>query len=98
MSVVTHSEKVVQIITSSSLELKLIDTLEDIGIYGYTIFNVRGNGDSGLQDSHIDGDTNILIMIVLSSESYEAVMEALSKYKKKGHHLMAFSVNTEVLS
>ncbi len=97
MSVVTHAEKIVQIITSSSLESRLVDTFEEIGIAGYTVFNVRGDGDTGIQDSHIDGDTNILIMIVTTPESYERLMEALNKYKRKGQHLMVFSMNTEVL-
>jgi len=98
MSVVTHSEKIVQIITSSSLESRLVETFEKIGITGYTAFNVRGDGDTGLQDSHIDGDTNILIMIVTTPDSYEGLMEALNKYKRRGQHLMVFSMNTEVLS
>ncbi len=98
MSVVTHAEKIVQIITSSSLESKLIETFEKIGVTGYTAFNVRGDGDSGIQDSHIDSDTNILLMIVTTPESYELLMEALNKYKRRGQHLMVFSMNTEVLS
>ncbi len=98
MSVVTHSEKIVQIITSSSLESRLVETFEKIGITGYTAFNVRGDGDTGLQDSHIDGDTNILIMIVTTPDSYDGLMEALNKYKRRGQHLMVFSMNTEVLS
>ncbi|VAW48129.1 hypothetical protein MNBD_GAMMA03-878 [hydrothermal vent metagenome] len=98
MSVVTHDEKIVQIITSSSLEPRLLETFEKIGITGYTAFNVRGNGDSGIQDSHIDADTNILLMIVTNPESYERLMEALNKYKRRGQHLMVFSMNTEVLS
>ena len=98
MSVVTHAEKIVQIITSSSLESRLIETFEKIGITGYTVFNVRGDGDTGLQDSHIDGDTNILMMIITTPESYERLMASLSKYKRKGQHLMVFSLDTEVLS
>ncbi len=98
MPVQTSTEKMVQIITNSSLENRLINTLDEIGINGYTVFNVRGDGNTGLQDSHIDGDTNILLMIVVPQDVYEILMHSLNEYKKKGHHLMVFSVDVALLS
>ena len=97
MSVTTSSKKMVQIITNASLENKLISTIEKDGINGYTIFNVRGDGDSGIQDSHIEGDTNILIMTVVSVEESERLLTSLSQLKRKGHHLLVFSVDAAVL-
>jgi len=98
MSVSTSAEKMVQIVTNSSLENKLIRSLEKIGITGYTIFNVRGDGDSGIQDSHMDGDTNILLMVVVPAELSEVLMAKLLEYKNKGHHLLVFSVDAAVLA
>jgi len=95
---VTKSEKMIQIITNTSLESHLIETFEKVGVTGYTIFNVRGDGDSGVQDSHIEGDTNILLMVVVPEDISENLMKALSQYIKQKHHLMVFSVNAEVLS
>lgn len=98
MSVTTCSQKMVQIITNASLENKLISTLEKNDIHGYTIFNVRGDGDSGVQDSHIEGDTNILIMTVVPVDVSESLMSSLSEIKRRGHHLLVFSVEAAVLS
>lgn len=99
MSITVRNEKLVQVITCGSLEESLKGTLDKFGVSGYTYFNVKGNGDSGYQDAVIDGDTNILVMIMVPEDKAEPLMEALyEKYLRKGHHLMVFSLEAQMLS
>ena len=97
MSIEMLEKKMIQVITNSSLESRLKEDLSTAGVTAYTEFNVRGNGSHGLQDSHIEGDTNILLMLVVSVDKYESVMKVFRKYKKRKHSLMVFSINVEVL-
>lgn len=98
MDVSTCKEKMVQIIANSTLEKSLKKTLKEVGVSGYTLFDVRGDGDSGDQSGHLEGDSNILMMVVVPLKTSQNLMEALNGYLKKGHHLMVFSVDADVLT
>ncbi|MDX1352754.1 MAG: hypothetical protein R3254_07070 [Thiomicrorhabdus sp.] len=99
MSVTTCNEKVVQIIANTALEKKLKRTLKSVGVNGYTVFDVRGDGDTGFQGGHIEGDTNVLIMVVVPVNVSEELMWQLNQdYLKRGHHLMVFSFEADVLT
>jgi nitrogen regulatory protein PII len=98
LKVSTCSQKMFQIITNASFEKKIKNTLKELGISGYTAFDVRGDGDTGFQGGHIEGDTNVLLMVLLSKDQSEALMSTLDSYIKKGYHIMVFSVDAEVLS
>lgn len=92
------NEKMLQIIGSSSLEFVLKKTLREVGVNGFTFFNVRGDGDSGFQSGQFESDSNVLFMVVLSNDKREALLNKLAVLLKRGHHLTIFSLETEVFS
>ncbi len=92
------NEKMLQIIGSSSLEFVLKKILREVGVNGFTFFNVRGDGDSGFQSGQFESDSNVLFMVVLSDEKRETLLNRLAGLLKRGHHLTIFSVEAEVFS
>lgn len=92
------AEKLVHIITTSILEDKIKKCLKDSGTNGFTLFDVRGDGESGFQSGQLEGETNIMFMVVVSNKIYENLLDNLNVYTKKGHHLMVFTSNVDVMT
>jgi nitrogen regulatory protein PII len=92
------AEKMVQVIANAALESRIKKSITKVGASGYTLFDVRGDGDTGFQSGQLEGETNILFMIVISKKLYEPLVEEFSKYTNKGHHLMVFSSDVEVMT
>jgi len=92
------AEKLVHIITTSILEQKIRKTLKDSGVNGFTLFDVRGSGESGFQGGHLEGETNIMFMTVVSKTIYEQLLDNLNVYTRKGHHMMVFTSDVDVMT
>ncbi len=92
------SEKMVQVITNAALEKTIIKTIKSVGVNGYTLFDVRGDGESGFQSGQLEGETNILFMIVVSNSLYQPLVEALDAFTRKGHHMIVFSSDVDVMT
>lgn len=87
-----------QIITDSGLEARIIKRLNKNGIGSYTVFDARGDGDSGWHSGQMDGDSNILIMMLLREDQMESFKEVCSHYQSRGHHLTVFTSNVNMIS
>lgn len=87
----------VQIIVSTSIEPSLKKILKNSDIHSYTLFGVRGQGDTGLQSSLLDSDSNTMFMVVLDEEHKAALYDELRKLKKRKYHVMAFSSSVDLL-
>jgi nitrogen regulatory protein PII len=91
-------QKLIQIITSNTLEDRVKKIFRKAGIVGFTFFNVSGEGETGVQSGHFDADSNILFMVMVNGEQFERLKEELMTDIKKGYHYFFFSVNAEVLT
>ena len=98
MSIEMFPGKSVHIVINSTFENKLVKILKNMGINGYTQINARGNGDSGVQDGHSDGESNVMFIVVLSKEVAENLIKNLNTYRDMGHHIFVFTHDAEVLN
>ena len=98
MSIEMYLEKSVHIVINSTFENKLVQILKNLGINGYTQINARGDGDSGVQDGHSDGESNVLFIVVVSKERAEILIKNLNVYREMGHHLFVYTHDVEVLN
>lgn len=89
--------KSVQIIINSTFENSLVKILKKLGVTGYTQLNARGNGNSGVQDGHSDGETNVLFVILMSNKMADELIDSLQVYRKKGHHILIYTYEAQVL-
>lgn len=66
------------IIAEDELEGRLIDDLKKLGVRGYTICEVRGEGGHGLRSSQWEGE-NIKIEAIVDSTLADTICEHVSK-------------------
>jgi nitrogen regulatory protein PII len=92
------NQKLVQIITSNILDSRIKKIFKKLSISSYTNFNVNGEGDSGLQSGHFDADSNIMFMVMVSSDKFDSLIAELNRDIEKGYHHFVFSLNAEVHS
>lgn len=92
-----HREKLVNIVANATLESRLIDLAERDGVTGYTIIDARGGGATGVQGGMFESDSNILFMMIVSDRLLEAVLTELDRLIRKGHNLVVYVSNTEVM-
>lgn len=91
-------EKVVTIITESLIEKKLLNDLKKLGISGYTVEDVRGEGKKGFRDNDWDQSGNVRIQVVCSKELAEKIYTYLRKNYFERYAMFVFSFDAEVFS
>jgi nitrogen regulatory protein PII len=91
-------QKMIQIITSNTLESRVKKIFRKLGIKSFTFYTVNGEGDSGLQSGHFDADSNVLFMLMLPEDLMPALLIELNHDIKKGYHHFVFSMNAELHS
>ncbi|MDR9499032.1 MAG: hypothetical protein RI556_07640 [Hydrogenovibrio sp.] len=98
MTISTCNEKMLQVITSTGLEGRIKRILKQAGVSGYTLFDVRGEGETGYHSGEIAGDGNVMFMIILPETQIEALTEKLEMFEKQGHHLLVFASDITVMT
>ena len=98
MSIEMYTGKSLQIIINSTFENKLIEILKRNGVTGYTQLNARGDGESGVQDGHSDGESNVMFIVLVSSLLAEMLIENLNKYRDIGHHILIYTHDAQILN
>lgn len=92
-----EQKKLLTIITAGELESMLIAAMTKRGIGGYTIVQARGAGASGIQSGMLEGDTNILIYVIISEARLVSVLDDLEVLMKRGHRLKAIVSDIAIL-
>lgn len=92
-----EQKKLLTIITARELEKTLIDTLTRREIGGYTIVEASGAGTWGIQSGMLDGDSNMLIYVIMSEPRLVKVLDDLEALMKRGHRLKAIVSDIAIL-
>ena len=96
--VTLYPEKLLNIITISSMEDTLVASFKKYGVSGYTILRARGEGSSG-HEADISGfDANILVKVILPEAKMQPLLESLARKIRKGYHLTIFIADVEVIT
>ncbi|MGB5473046.1 MAG: transcriptional regulator [Gammaproteobacteria bacterium] len=90
-------KKLLTIITARELEKMLITAMTQRGIGGYTVVQASGAGASGIQSGMLEGDTNILIYVILSEPRLVTVLDDLEVLMARGHRLKAIVSDISIL-
>jgi hypothetical protein len=90
-------KKLLTIITARELEKMLIAAMTRRGIGGYTVVQATGAGAFGIQSGMLQGDTNILIYVLLSEARLVTVLDDLEALMKRGHRLKAIVSDIAIL-
>lgn len=89
--------KLINVIANAALEERLIGIATAHATSGHTVLEARGAGSAGLQTGVLEGESNILFMLIVAESKLDEVMADIEKLMKRGHHLAAFVSDTQVL-
>ena len=92
-----HPMKLINIVANATLEERLIGIAEKHATSGYTIIDARGAGSAGLQTGVLEGESNILFMLIVTETKLNEVLDDVEKLMKRGHHLALFISDTQVM-
>ncbi|WP_019894466.1 P-II family nitrogen regulator [Hydrogenovibrio halophilus] len=98
MTMANCHEKMLQVIASTGLEGRIKRILGQAGVSGYTLFDVRGDGETGYHSGEIAGDGNVMFMIILPETQIDSLVETLELFEKQGHHLLIFASDIRVMT
>lgn len=90
--------KSIQIVINSTFENKLIQILKKNGLTGYTQLSARGDGESGVQDGHSEGESNVMFIVLASENAANTLIAELNQYRKMGYHIFVYTHNAEILN
>jgi len=89
--------KLINVVANATLEERLVDIAEAHVTSGYTVLEARGAGSAGLQTGSLEGESNILFMLIVPEPKLDEVLADIEKLMKRGHHLVAFVTDTQVV-
>lgn len=92
-----EQKKLLTLITARELEKMLIEAMTRHGIGGYTVVQASGAGTFGIQSGMLEGDTNILIYVIISEPRLVKVLDELEALMKRGHRLKAIVSDISIL-
>ena len=92
-----EQKKLLTIITARELEKMLSEAMTRHGIGGYTVVQASGAGTFGIQSGMLEGDTNILIYVIISEPRLVKVLDDLEALMKRGHRLKAIVSDISIL-
>jgi len=93
-----YPEKLLNIITISAMEDRLVSMFKKYGVSGYTILRARGAGSSGYEADISGFDSNILVKVIVPKERMESILESIERKIKKGYHLTVYINDVQVIS
>lgn len=82
-------KKLLTLITSRELQRLVLDTARRCGVGGYTVVPASGAGTSGVQTGILDGDSNVLIYIILSEPRLMNLLAEIEKLMDAGYRVKA---------
>ncbi|TNF97586.1 MAG: transcriptional regulator [Gammaproteobacteria bacterium] len=89
--------KLLTIITTDSLEKKLVEIVRNRGASGYTIVKAHGAGSSGEVSGELDVATNIKFHVIVPQGRMSNMLDDVEALIKEGKHLTVFVSDVAVL-
>ena len=83
-------QKLLTIITTDTLEKRLVAIVRDRGASGYTIVKAHGAGSSGEITGELDVDTSIKFHVIVPQGRMPAMLDDVEALINEGEHLTVF--------
>lgn len=90
-------EKMVHIITLADQEMALVETLNQLGVSGYMLCDVRVNNCYNIQEDSLKGQKNIMFRVVVPKDMFGYLLQKLNQYIEEGNRLIVFSSDVDVM-
>ena len=90
-------QKLLTIITTDTLEIRLVNIVRNRGASGYTIVRAHGAGSSGEVSGELDVDTSIKFHVIVPQGRMSAMLDDVEALINEGKHLTVFVSDVAVL-
>lgn len=90
-------KKLLTLITSRDLQRLVIDTASRCGVGGYTVVPASGAGAGGVQTGILDGDSNVVIYIILSEQRLMTLLAEIDRLMDAGYRVKALVSDIAIL-
>jgi hypothetical protein len=90
-------QKLLTIITTDTLEQRLVEIVRSRGASGYTIVKAHGAGSSGEVSDELDIDTNIKFHVIVPQGRMSGMLDDVELLINGGEHLTVFVSDVAVL-
>lgn len=88
--------KLLTIVAESALESLLIGDLKRLGVTGYTVWDVRGEGTRGKRKGDFDQSRSICLTTICQSDLAHAVLEHLAATYFEDYAIVAYLSDVQV--
>ena len=89
--------KLLTIFTEASLESRLVNDIERLGGYGYTITNARGRGGQGSRQASWEANSNIRVEIICNTDFADEMGQYLQEEYYNNYAMVTFISDVQVL-
>jgi nitrogen regulatory protein PII len=93
----TATRTLLTVITEAAIEQTLLRELDDLGVRGYTVSDVRGKGSRGVRDAAWDESANIRLEVICPRAQAEAVVGHLLTRYYADYAMVTFLQEVEIL-
>lgn len=97
MTVNKTDYRLLTIVTETVLESRLIEALEQCGVPGYTVMDVRGKGDRGVRSAGWDQSGNIRVDVICDEETANRALAHIRDRFYENYAMIATISAVEVL-
>lgn len=87
----------INVVANAERERRLIETAGKYGATGYTVWDARGGGRSGVHTATLDSDRNIYFVMVVDKEHADELLAALDRMMGRGHRITVWVTEARIL-
>ena len=92
-----ENKKLLTIITARPFKNMIIEVLRLRGVGGYTVVDASGAGAFGVQSGALEGDSNILVYVILSEARLAGVLEDFDELMNRSYRLKVIVTDISIL-
>lgn len=92
-----ENKKLLTIITARPFKNMIIEVLRLREVGGYTVVDASGAGAFGVQSGALEGDSNILVYVILSEARLAGVLEDFDELMNRSYRLKVIVTDISIL-
>ena len=97
MALTKHPRQLLVIIAEAALEKSLVRDVKRLGAQGYTVYDVRGEGASGVREGAWEADRTIEMKVICEGDVADQIAEHVLATYAPHYRITMFFTNVQVL-
>ncbi|AKJ27371.1 P-II family nitrogen regulator [Caldimonas brevitalea] len=97
MAITKHRRQLLVIIAEATLEKALVRDVKRLGAHGYTVYDVRGEGSTGVREGAWEADRTIEMKVICEEAIADAIAEHVLAQYAPNYGVTMFFTDVQVL-